>query len=45
MNDLNWEKPKAEDLGSARDLIKNLGNGKEPGVTDNQYDGLNVQFS
>ena len=46
MNDKKiWEKPEIKTLGSAQDLIGNLGGGKEPGPTDNQIVDVNIQFS
>lgn len=40
-----WEKPEIKTLGSAQDLIGNLGGGKEPGPTDNQIVNVNIEFS
>ena len=40
-----WEKPEITTLGSAQDLIGNLGGGKEPGPTDNQIVNVNIEFS
>ena len=40
-----WEKPKIKTLGSAQDLIGELGGGKEPGPSDNQIVNVNIQFS
>lgn len=45
MESFKWEKPIMQELGNAKDIIQGLGAGKESGPTDNQFDGLNVQFS
>ena len=42
---LFWKKPKIKTLGSAQDLIGELGSGKEPGPSDNQLVGVNIMFS
>ena len=44
-NNRKWENPSIEILGSAKDLIKGLGGGKEPGPTDNEITEVNIQFS
>ena len=40
-----WNSPKIETLGSAQDLIKGLGAGKEPGPSDGQLVNVNIEFS
>ena len=44
MNKKNWVTPYLE-IESISDITHGLGQGKEAGVTDNQFVGLNVQDS
>lgn len=40
-----WEKPEIEVLGKTKELILNLGGGKEPGPSDSELSEVNIQFS
>tara|TARA_X000000950_G_C13786084_1_gene607316 strand:+ start:250 stop:390 length:141 start_codon:yes stop_codon:yes gene_type:complete len=43
MNKIVWKKPAIETLGSAQDLIMELGNNKEPGPTDFALAGVAIR--
>ena len=45
MNNEKWENPEIKVLGSAKELIQELGGGKEPGPTDNAISEVQIQFS
>lgn len=40
-----WEKPDIKPLGDVKDLILNLGGGKEPGPSDDELSEVQIQFS
>tara|TARA_B100000035_G_scaffold301187_1_gene297535 strand:+ start:112 stop:243 length:132 start_codon:yes stop_codon:yes gene_type:complete len=40
-----WNSPKIEEIGDAKDLILELGGGKEPGPSDDELSEVQIQFS